>query len=189
MKINEKTWAIRLQPPPWMNLNTIKKLIMSWYVVKNYSVAFFQNDLKTCQLNNIKASEIVLFESMHAKKLLRVTPNIRSNNYRDAQPTMNEEHILPKKSHSKNKWLIDSSLPQPHEHKTKLVGRTLIRLKFSFVGIISLIVLQSKRDTLSGTNLLQINSEQMLIGISPISVRIWYTPFTVYEIIFPNRLK
>jgi len=87
-KIKGKTREILVQPPPWMNLNTIKK-IMIRYVVKNSWVPFFQNDPKSGQSNNLKASACSFW--MHArKKQLHVTTNIRSNNYWDAQPTMNE---------------------------------------------------------------------------------------------------
>nr|ABN08555.1 hypothetical protein MtrDRAFT_AC157502g24v2 [Medicago truncatula] len=53
-----------------MNLNIIKKLIMSRYVVvKNSSVAFFLNDSKIDQPNNLKAGANVLSESMRQKSV------------------------------------------------------------------------------------------------------------------------
>jgi hypothetical protein len=77
MKIKRNTWLIRLQSPPRMKLDTIKKLIKSRHcVVENSRIAFFPNDLKTDQPNNLKASTNVLIESMCAKTLLHVTPNI-----------------------------------------------------------------------------------------------------------------
>jgi len=77
MKIKRKPWLIRLRPLPRMKFDTIKTLIKSRHcVVENSGIAFFPNDPKTDQLNNLKASTNVLIESMHAKTLLHVTPNI-----------------------------------------------------------------------------------------------------------------
>jgi len=148
-------------------------LIKSQYlVVKNHWVAFFPNDPKTCQAINLKASSNVLFESMFAKKTVAHDPVPEETIVDILDQRWTRCQILPKKSHSKKRWLIDLSWSQPPEHKTELAGRTPLRLKLSFVGILFLISLQTKRDTFNGINLLQIDSEWMLKGISSVVIKV-----------------